>query len=177
MDSTVTLHQMLDARESRSLLRRRYFASCENELLLQFTLNIPGNRKNSDIVQQIFAEGLTELESRLPEILFLKETDAQKLTGPEGYGRISGSPLEIKKILCESEENHPLGRLWDFDLFASPDRSLSREEAGHEGRLCLICDKPAHQCSRSRSHSIEDIHGKILKMCMNYFAELSFHAV
>ncbi len=177
MDRAVTLQQMLDTREKRSFLRRRYFNSDREGLFLQFTLNIPGERKNSDLIRRVFREGLKELESRFPTIRFLKESDEDKNTGPEGFAILRGRPLEIKKILCESEENHPLGRLWDFDLFVSPDRSVSREETGFEGRLCLICDHPAHQCSRSRSHSVEDIHRKIQEMCRKHFAQTSSHTV
>ena len=161
MDKPVDLMKMLEARERRSFVRHHFFSTCADQVLIQFTVNIPGERKNGSMVRSIFREGLWTLFHTLPEAFMLSHTDDRKITGPEGFFSLQGNGWEIKRKLSRIEECHPLGRLWDMDVFTGSDSSVSRSEVGFEERICLICGNPAHECARSRSHSIESILLKI----------------
>ncbi len=177
MDEPVTLRQMLDARERRSFFRQRFFEDQKGQLLIQFTLNIPGEQKNSPLYREVFQEGIRAVKHSVPKALLLAETDDRKHTGPEGYFAILAEPDETKNLLSQIEETHPLGRLWDMDLFSAPDMAVSRRDKGGSGRRCLVCARPAHECARSKAHSLYLILEEIRILAANYFAQSSSHAV
>ncbi len=65
--------------------------------------------------------------------------------------------VALKANMLQIESAHPLGRLFDLDVIGLGGLSISREELGHSKRKCLLCKQDAHICSRSRSHSVEEI--------------------
>ena len=150
----VTLSEILAAREKRAA-RRRELMDCGNVALAQLTVNIPGNRKTSRMIRQIFLEGVSAIArvAGMNKQLVLPDL----LTGPEGYFLFSKTAVELKMSTLELEESHPLGRFWDIDIFFRPGRSLSRKELGFSGRRCYLCSRPAHECARSRAHSDGEI--------------------
>ena len=80
-------------------------------------------------------------------------------TGCEGFFVADMDPEELKAICVAIEDSQPVCRLFDMDVL-TPDRKLSREELGLKGRTCLLCGNPAHQCSSTRAHSVEQLQEK-----------------
>jgi len=112
-------------------------------------------------------------------ILFSEERDLE--TGFEAYFVVDVPVLEAKRLCCQIEDSHPLGRLMDIDVLRSPIGSgmtegsgktewagmtspVSRTEIGLPERRCLLCDKPARGCMRAHTHTREELEDKILSM-------------
>ena len=62
------------------------------------------------------------------------------------------------------EESHPLGRLWDIDVFQDSPEAVSRETVGAERRTCLLCGRDAKECARSRRHDIRKLQDKVTEI-------------
>ena len=68
--------------------------------------------------------------------------------------------VKIKKLMTTMEETHILGRLFDIDVLDANGQKLSRDMP----RRCLLCDKQAQICARSRRHSVSELTAKIAAM-------------
>ncbi|MGG5838849.1 citrate lyase holo-[acyl-carrier protein] synthase, partial [Huaxiibacter chinensis] len=47
---------------------------------------------------------------------------------------------------------------------------VGRQSLGENMRRCLICDAPAHACSRSRQHPVEQVVTRVEKIIDDWFA-------
>ncbi len=159
----VTLDEVLKSREERSLHRTEVRKN-RNRAVIQLTLNTPGPRKNSLMIQNIFQEGLSLLRREFAGQIDDLRADSTSPAGPSAFLSLTGDPENIKKTCCRLEEEHPWGRLWDLDVYDGDDRALSRSGSGLAPRKCLICENPAHQCGRGRTHSIQELLEKIGKL-------------
>ncbi len=72
-------------------------------------------------------------------------------------------------MAVEIEENHAIGRFFDIDVYEHEERSISRSEMNLTARKCIICNDDAHQCGRTRKHSIETLVNTIRSQLMDYF--------
>ncbi len=85
---------------------------------------------------------------------------------------IDGLELElaeiVKKITVDLEENHPLGRLFDIDVYDADGAAVSRQELGVPGRKCLICHEDAKACGRSRTHSVEELQRRVYEIIRSW---------
>lgn len=130
-------------------------------------LNIPGPIKDSPMLRQVLKEAAEIFESFFKEGILLSEWLWQS-AGSEYYAVVSSDAESIKAKTVEIEENHPLGRLMDFDLILPDGSSLSREALGHPQRRCLICNELAFACGRSRAHGLEVLTAHIEQMVLAY---------
>lgn len=78
---------------------------------------------------------------------------------------------DTKKKTIEIEENHPLGRFVDIDVYDKYNKSLSRKDLGLDSRRCYICEDYAHICVRQRKHSEKEIKN-FIKISYNSFYKL-----
>lgn len=173
-DKPISLAEMLDAREKRASIRRAFF--CKNKegiSLLQITVNIPGSLKNSNMIRDIYREAIRAVLEIFPQAHLLPSSSEDRITGPEAYLSLSLSGEEIKRESCHLEDNHILGRLWDIDVFTDTNHSLSRSEIALNGRICYLCDRPAHECSRSKRHSLEEIQEHIKNIYSQFSVGIS----
>ena len=73
--------------------------------------------------------------------------------------------------MIEIEENHILGRCLDIDVYRIKDNKvmgISRSDLFKSPRKCFICDLDAKICSRSQTHSIEEIKKYFEKAYFRY---------
>lgn len=165
----VSLLEMLNAREMRSQLQTRLIQLYKKPLIC-LTLNIPGPVKVLDGVPKAFDTACAQIEAMLNERLVSishLETVKQK-TGYEAFYCIDATPEFIKELMVLLEDRNRLGRLLDIDVLRTDETKVSREELGYPPRRCLLCDEPAHACSRSRRHSVEELTteiSRILREC------------
>ncbi len=82
-------------------------------------------------------------------------------TGPEALYAVEADGIAVKRHLVELENSHPLGRLWDFDVITPHDGGLSRRDLGYPARRCLVCERPSHECGRSRRHPLAELNQAI----------------
>lgn len=157
MAGEVTLNQMLDAREHRAMRQRELLAQYKLPLV-SFTMNIAGPVKNSPSISRGFRMGRSMLFGQLARIkispVHTEEIDAD--TGCEGLYVIDMQPDRLKALCCELEEQTELGRLFDLDVLAPDGQKLDRPN----GRTCLLCGRPAKDCARSRTHTVEQLQRK-----------------
>lgn len=159
----VTLMDILNARETRAA-RQKELLRTYGKPLICFTMNIAGPEKTSPLIREGFSLGLEMLTAQLAGLPILLEEDRSGSTGCEYMMVVDADPLAIKAITAQIEDALPLGRLFDMDVLTTDGDKLSRKDIGGQERRCLLCDKPAYQCSRSRAHSVPELQEKTTRL-------------
>lgn len=124
--------------------------------LISFTLNIPGLFKNSNIYSEIHKIGIEMIRSEFGEKIKFEEIRELE-SGNEYYAVVDLPAMEIKKLTYTIEESNPIGRIFDMDIIDLDYGGVSRTELGMDRRKCLVCDNYAHECARSRAHSLKEV--------------------
>ena len=154
MPQTVTLNQMLEARERRAS-RQQALLARYGLPLVSFSMNIAGPVKNTPLIRRGFRLGRRMLleQLHLSGIGTEYEEETDEVTGCETLLVVRGKPEAVKRIACSVEDHAALGRLYDMDVIGTDGTKLERPAA----RRCLICGRPARECARSRTHSVEEL--------------------
>lgn len=173
IDSLVTIEytpeDILRQREERvhrqEWLIKDYFAA-----LVSMRVNYPGLNKNNCI-----SLGIMKILCRLVVKAFKNKImfkDFQiTAEGPVLTLVINEDSQEIKRRVIDLEEEHPLGRFVDIDVYDNTGKSISREELGLKPRKCYICDDYAHNCVRCKKHGIEEIKTYIKDKFQHYLSD------
>ncbi len=159
----VTLQQILDARERRAD-RQKALLSQYGLPLICFTMNIAGPEKCNDLIRWGFALGNKWLLAQLSDLKILHTELHTEPTGCEGYYAVDADPSELKRRTVQVEDYAPVARLFDLDVLDRGGSKLERTSLGFSERSCLLCCKPAHQCSRSRAHSTEALQTETTRL-------------
>ena len=165
-----TLQNVLESREER-VQYQEYLLDKFRSTIVSFKLNIPGPIKYNSLIKEIFDEGLGLFKSKLKDDLIeiVHEHIIYKNSGPEYFVVINSSSYIIKELTTKIEETHALGRIYDYDVLNCKGRQIERQELGIEARKCLLCDRDAFQCGRSRNHEVSELIDKIENMSLDYF--------
>ncbi|GAA0179632.1 citrate lyase holo-[acyl-carrier protein] synthase [Clostridium sediminicola] len=165
------LYKILQSRELR-WKNQKDFIKKFNCSLVSFTLNIPGDQKDSPLYKQAHKEGLKILTDSIHEknLEILNKKVEYKDTGAEAYISVQSDAYKLKALTVNIEESTPLGRLYDFDVIDKNLNILSRKELGFRERRCFICKCAANVCRRKRTHSIEELTNYIDKLVNDYFS-------
>ena len=136
------LPDMLNARERRVWMQEQLLSEFPG-VLVSFTLNIPGPVKVLPLVPEAFAFALSEIVSALDtaKISDLKRSQILAKTGTEAF-------------LCVDADG----------------KQISRSDIGQPGRPCLLCGRPARECSRSRAHSVAELTERINAIFHEHFS-------
>ena len=166
----ISLEEMLDAKEKR-VLRQEKMLKQYGQPLISFSLNIPGPYKEFPFAEKVFYIGDCVLETLLQsrDIQMDSRLVISGKFGSEGLYSVRSDAETIKKLTIRIEEEHPLGRLFDYDVLDVSGRKLSRIELGGPERCCMICGEPGAFCSRSRKHSVPELQTKIVSIMRSYF--------
>lgn len=163
----ITLDMLLESREKRWQLQRQLIQDNPGLTLVCLTVIMPGNVKRnaqSLVVAHAAVEAIQEAFGQ--SIQWQREQDLS--TGYEGYYLVDMSMLACKRLACEIEDNHPLGRLFDIDVINTHVEPVSRSVIGREGRKCLLCDHDARYCMRNHTHTRDELQQKIQQMIEAY---------
>ncbi len=167
-----SLEDILRSRETRSI-KQRQLLEAFGVPIVSFKLNIPGPIKSTPLYKDIFQEGLKEFDAiaskKVVEILWNKCYYEE--VGPLFLAAVNYDVYKLKNLTSSIEEKHPLGRLFDFDVWKDKDHQISREELGLSKRRCLVCEEEAFICGRSRKHSLQELLANIEGRAKNYFNE------
>ena len=155
----ITLQQILAARECRAD-RQRALLGQYGLPLICFTMNIAGPEKCSDLVKWGFELGNKWLLAQLSDLKVIHKELHTEPTGCEGYYVVDTTATELKRRTVQVEDYAPVARLFDMDVLDTDGSKLERTALGFPGRKCLLCDNPAHICSRSRAHSVEALQAQ-----------------
>ena len=151
----VSLHEILDARETRVAYQRELIEKYQKPLVC-FTMNIPGPIKLDRDISIGFFVGCRQLRDAFAgKILFAEE--CRKNTGCEAYYIVDMPANEIKQLTVELEDADSVSRLFDMDVLDIGGAKISRESLGYPRRQCLLCEKDAMICAGRRAHSLEDL--------------------
>ncbi|GMA07008.1 citrate lyase holo-ACP synthase [Tetragenococcus halophilus subsp. flandriensis] len=162
----VSLGEMLETRERRASHQEALLNKWPDASLLLATMNIPGPVKNSIVLSRVFSQMVTQIKERLANIHVFYNVAYDLKTGPEFYLLADVSPMILKEMMIDLEENFPYGRLFDLDVhyFADGLQSISRQDINLSPRQCLICHREAKECGRQRRHSVEEMQEKIAEI-------------
>ncbi len=167
---------MLLARDRRVEIQNSMLEKGGSECCLAcLTLNIAGEIKRTPMTGMLFDRGISEFEMQGFEVvdqLFIDE-----FTGCEAFWLVREDATQVKKCLEEVEDSFPGARLFDFDVLDSDGEKLSRRQS----RRCLICDKPASECARSRAHGLDVIKAEtrrlLEELCAEELSEEAYEAL
>ncbi|MGL4668358.1 MAG: citrate lyase holo-[acyl-carrier protein] synthase [Saezia sp.] len=165
----VTLPQMLQARDERARRQQRLIEQWDRPVV-SLTLVIPGKVKKSKGAETLFHAALQAFEACCQEQGWrvLECTTIDHMTGYEAQWVASTDDGKaLKQQLLLLEENHPLGRLWDFDVITQQG-SISRQDFDIPPRRCLVCDNVAHACARAQNHTEEELYGAMAQLVKAY---------
>lgn len=168
---SLALEDVLKAREARARLQQQWLCQY-GQPVVSVTLVWPGKIKDTPLARRVMDEAndaINQLLLRHRWPVITHET-AFLSTGPEARWAISSPAWMIKHVMAHLEDNHPLGRLWDIDVFC-PISGLIKRSAIHQPmRRCFICHEPAHVCSRMRRHSQNELAQVIEDLTYDYFS-------
>ena len=167
----VNAADMMAARERRAERQRSLLE--QGGALVSFTLNVPGPVKRSPRWERAFDEGRRLIEARLAREPWevTGRSVYRESTGCEAFWLLQADAYGVKRALAAVEEDCPIGRLFDIDVLDSSGVPLSRTAFGLSPRTCLLCGRPAHECGRSRRHSLEELLAHINGMLDDYFRQ------
>ena len=132
---------------------------------LTLTTNLPGWPKNT-----VHSRLIIRMIHRLIEDVFVvkKNIYIESDAGDIMIYQIDQSPKTIKQQAIYIEENHPLGRLIDLDVY-SYQKPLNRNDFNASTRKCYLCEHPAHQCAVLKRHSLDELHAYFRLKSERYF--------
>lgn len=152
----VTLQDVLLARERRAQRQRELRKAYEKPLIC-FTMNIAGPEKVSPTIARGFEYGKRLLSAQLSGLDILFSEDRSTAAGCEAIYVVDADPVALKCLTSQMEDELPIGRLFDMDVLSPTGEKLSRQDMGLPPRRCLICSQNAYLCSRSRTHSVQQL--------------------
>ena len=163
----ISLERLLAARDERFRIQTRLRNENPEATLVVLTVVMPGKYKRTYETIAIAREACKAIERALEGRIELFE-HRNLPTGYEAYVLTDIPRYEVKQLMCQIEEDHPLGRLFDIDVFEEDGTPISRIKAGQPARKCLICGKEARVCMRERNHSYEELIAHICKLVSDY---------
>lgn len=162
----MSLEEVLRFREKKALLQEKMIRENPGAVIVSLGMNIPGPVKSGPMIYAAFREGLERLEELSGK---RRECGPSKCSWrklpdmPQSASQRAGS-IFGKRAAIRLEESHPLGRLWDIDVFQDSPEAVSRETVGAERRTCLLCGRDAKECARSRRHDIRKLQDKVTEI-------------
>jgi len=164
-----TLEDILESRDRRCFQRKNLLMTYEG-VAVTLQLNIPGANKDKDIYRKTLLSCYQEVKSMFDNkgIPIKYDTVQFFMTGPESILIADSRVPHLKELMIHIEETHPLGRLFDIDVFNHNGEQYSRTRLNHTPRSCYICGESAKICARSRKHDISEIIECIDSMMTDY---------
>ena len=162
----VVVEDMLAARDRRVDIQNKMLEEGGSDCSLAcLTMNIAGEIKRTPMTKMLFDRGISEFEQAGFEVIDHMLID--EFTGSEAFWLVKENGAEVKKYLEDVEDSFPAARLFDFDVLTPDGVKLSRAKS----RKCLICDKPAAECARSRAHGLDTIKAATQALLRDFCAE------
>jgi holo-ACP synthase len=164
-ETTVGLEQLLAAKEQRAARQSAALARFRAPVV-SISIVTPGAAKDGWLPRRVMEIALRELSA----LYMAKNWPVTwhqvfwEKTGPEAIHVIDADAQVLKLATIELEDRHPIGRLWDLDVIAPGERLLSRKQLSFPPRRCLVCERPAHECGRSRRHPLRELLKTIERM-------------
>lgn len=143
---------ILQAREERAARQKDYLKN--KKTLICFSMNIPGEIKDSSLIRIAFTYGIELLQEALGENSFQEALISD--AGPEAYFLTEQTASDIKMLTMQLETALPVGRLFDMDVFAADGKKLSRPSR----RKCILCGDHVDNCVKSKKHTVDEVRNE-----------------
>ena len=163
----ITLEQLLASRDERHTLQMQLLQEHPDKTLVCLTVVMPGSVKRNEqslTVAKAAVEALKQCFNPYKDELLERDLP----TGYEAYLLTDIGREKAKRMTCEIEDHHPLGRLFDMDVLDETGVPIPRTAVGSEPRRCLICDNEARYCMRNRTHTQEELQQHINQIIHDY---------
>lgn len=172
MMKKVSLEEVLAFREKRARRREKILAEFPVSLVC-LGLNIPGEYKDFPWARRAFYEEIENFHLTLEaeEMTVFREEREIENAGYTAYVSVDAAPELLKTLALRMEENHPLGRLFDADVFEPGGKKHSREDTGGVPRPCLVCGGNGFACARSRAHGAEELRAAVFAIIENWLRQ------
>lgn len=152
----ISLDELLQSRDNRRDSQCRMLSAYPGNALISFTVVVPGAVKRSDDSLAIARAGFDAIEKEFgPHIVRSEVRDLA--TGFEALFSLDMDSSEAKTLAERIEDEHPLGRMMDIDIFSPGGILESRRHEGRPSRRCLLCGDDARICMRLQRHSVDDL--------------------
>ncbi|NLI92618.1 MAG: citrate lyase holo-[acyl-carrier protein] synthase [Peptococcaceae bacterium] len=150
--------QILRGREQRAE-RQRQLIETYQKPLVSLTLNIPGPDKISSPLDKVHSVGVEILEKELKNHNYAVVWKEQSVNpaGHQAFLVVDADPRQLKELTVNIEEQQPLGRIFDYDVFDCGAKQVNRELLGLRGRTCLLCGEKTDICRRSKKHTLDEL--------------------
>ena len=166
------LEEVLAFREKRVFHREELLSEYHYPIAC-LGLNIPGEYKDFPWARRAFHEEIESFAVSLAaEGIAVSHSEAEE--GSYGYTAYISADVEapvLKALALRMEETHPLGRLFDIDIYDSRGEKLSREDSGAPQRPCLVCGGNGFACARSRAHLSGEVRVAVLHIIENWLRQ------
>jgi holo-ACP synthase CitX len=171
VDASTAPAAILAGRDARQAEVQRF--TSQGHTVVTIVVNVPGADKNPSWAEGVLVQGFRQLRGTVDRRFggALREVfRRERASGGEVILLVDAPPLELKKMAIAIEDGEAIGRLLDIDVHTAAADGLevgctiSRFDLGLPGRRCLLCDAPAHECARSRRHSLEELKKKIAQL-------------
>jgi len=166
----VSLEALLAAKENRAARQAEWLRHYQQPII-SLTLVTPGAVKDTMRYRNTMGVALQACDQMLWQRGW-QMLDRQVLwlpTGAEAMWCVAHPAAELKAQCIELEQTHPLGRLWDFDIFCPQNGQVGRHSLDRSTRRCLVCDEPAHSCARSRRHPLDEVVNRVEGLINGWF--------
>lgn len=154
-----SIENVIDNKDRRSALQHQLINRYYNQTVIAIKLNIPGPIKNNQYLAKIFTTGYSDFKQLMPKII--NEIGWDTYAGNEAFLIVDENAQIIKQLAIKFEDDGALGRLFDVDVMSKQSGHLSRSDFEMKSRKCLICNRPAKECARSRRHSVVELQANI----------------
>lgn len=164
---SVSLEELLRSRDERASRQLSLLSAYPDCSLVSLTVIFPGQVKRSKESLIVGGAAVAAILGRFSrQIKYSEVRDLE--TGYEAYFMVEAPAVELKRICCEIEETHPLGRLMDIDVLGADAVPLDRRFFGFSPRKCLVCGRDARLCMRNATHDLNELDNKIKQMIDAY---------
>ncbi len=141
--------EILSTREERD---RAIRALAGHGTILAFSLILPGAAKRRRDLGYLARRAAGRLAEAIPDLRLASATS--DALGPFRLWLAGGGAVSLKRAAVRVEEDDPLGRLYDIDVYDSAARPVDRARLWLPPRPCLLCGEPARECIWMRRHDL-----------------------
>lgn len=170
MSEYITVRRMAEFREQKVGTQKVLHLRHPNTITVTLGMNIPGPKKTDCLIVSAFREGCRVLMDCLAaaDLTAAEKIILEEPAGNVGIFSVDGGKADleivVKQMAVDLEERHPLGRLFDIDVYDMDGNAVSRQKLGLEERRCLICGGDARVCGRSRNHCVEELQQRVYEI-------------
>lgn len=157
------IEQILQAREIKQQQIQSFIKKYHQAIVL--SINYAGDIKCNDDTLYVFDYGHKILMDTFAINVYEKH---ESYCGYYGI-YYTKQNVDILKTKCiQLEDELPLGRLLDLDVYNEQGNALNRINYISTFRKCFICNNNAKTCGRNRTHSVQELESYFQLLVKKY---------